>query len=80
VRGWKGFWVNAAQERAKQCDAAPTADHVARKIAGWIEAGKQWIGTFKEPYSFKLFKYLFALAPDFFIDCNCLAGRKEANL
>ncbi|MCB2198452.1 SDR family NAD(P)-dependent oxidoreductase [bacterium] len=62
--------------RAKRCESAPNADHVAQKIGVWIQAGKQFVGTYEEPFSFKIFKYLFALAPNFFYRLQVLGWKK----
>ncbi len=61
--------------RAKRCEAAPHGDHVARKVVEWID-GDGWVGTYEEPFSFKIFKYLFALAPNFFYRLQMLGWRK----
>ncbi|MBD3167214.1 SDR family NAD(P)-dependent oxidoreductase [bacterium] len=64
------------QIRAKRVQGAPSADTVARKIVKWIEDGKEWVGTYEEPFSFKIFKYLFTLAPNFFYKLQLLGWRK----
>lgn len=61
--------------RAKRVEGAPEAHVVARTIARWID-GDQWVGTYEEPFSFKIFKYLFALAPNFFYRLQMLGWRK----
>ncbi|ERT06815.1 short chain dehydrogenase family protein [Lyngbya aestuarii BL J] len=63
--------VNRLNEKAykireNRVNSAPSADHVAGKIVNWIENSKQWVGTYEEPFSFKIFKYLFALFPNQF--------------
>ncbi len=62
--------------REKRVESAPSADTVARKIIKWIDDGKQWVGTYEEPFSFKIFKYLFALAPNFFYRLQMLGWQK----
>ena len=52
--------------RANRVNSAPEPDNVAKKVVNWIENSKQWVGTYEEPWSFKIFKYLFALFPNFF--------------
>ncbi|NEO61192.1 MAG: SDR family NAD(P)-dependent oxidoreductase, partial [Moorea sp. SIO4G2] len=52
--------------RANRVNSAPPAEKVANTIASWIEKNKEWVGTYDEPFSFKIFKYLFALFPNFF--------------
>ncbi len=61
--------------RAKRCDAAPEGHVVARTIARWID-GNEWVGTYEEPFSFKIFKWLFALAPNLFYKLQLLGWRK----
>jgi NADP-dependent 3-hydroxy acid dehydrogenase YdfG len=61
--------------RKKRVDGAPNADVVADRIVRWIDSGR-WVGTFEEPFSFKIFKWLFALAPDFFYRLQMLGWRK----
>ncbi|MBZ0264078.1 SDR family NAD(P)-dependent oxidoreductase [bacterium] len=61
--------------RAKRVNGAPEADHVARVVAEWIASGK-WVGTFDEPFSFKLFKWLFALNPNFFYRLQVFGWKK----
>jgi NAD(P)-dependent dehydrogenase (short-subunit alcohol dehydrogenase family) len=61
--------------RAKRCESAPHPDRVARKVVEWIESGKA-VGTYEEPFSFKIFKYLFALAPNLFYRLQVLGWRK----
>ena len=61
--------------RKKRVDGAPEGDIVAKKIAKWIE-GNSWIGTYEEPFSFKIFKYIFALAPNFFYRLQMFGWRK----
>lgn len=63
--------VNRLNEKAykireNRVNSAPPADKVAEKIVNWIENSKEWVGTYDEPWSFKVFKYLFALFPNFF--------------
>ncbi|MGK7922128.1 MAG: NAD-dependent epimerase/dehydratase family protein [Trichodesmium sp.] len=52
--------------RANRVNSAPSGDKVAEKIVNWIENSKEWVGTYDEPLGFKIFKYLFALFPNFF--------------
>ncbi|AOX01524.1 hypothetical protein BJP34_20600 [Moorena producens PAL-8-15-08-1] len=52
--------------RANRVNSAPPAEKVANTIASWIEKNKEWVGTYDEPFSFKIFKYLFALFPNLF--------------
>jgi hypothetical protein len=47
--------------RAKRGNGAPHADVVADRFVRWIDSYK-WVGTYEEPFSFKIFKWLFALA------------------
>lgn len=61
--------------RKKRVDGAPHADVVADKIVRWID-GKGWIGTYEEPFSFKIFKWWFALAPNSFYRLQRLGWRK----
>ncbi len=61
--------------RAKRCESAPEANEVARTIARWID-GNEWIGTYKEPFSFKIFKWWFALAPNSFYRLQVFGWRK----
>ncbi len=61
--------------RAKRVNSAPNGDHVARVIVKWIESGNP-VGTYDEPFSFKIFKYLFALAPNFFYRLQMLGWLK----
>ncbi len=61
--------------RAKRVNSAPDGDHVARVIVKWIESGKP-VGTYDEPFSFKIFKYLFALAPNTFYRLQLLGWQK----
>ncbi len=61
--------------RAKRCANAPDADTVARRIIEWIN-GDQWVGTYREPFSLKLFKYVFALAPNLFYQLQRFGWRK----
>ena len=64
--------------RAKRVNGAPEADHVARVIYKWIEKGKQFVGTYDEPFSFKIFKYLHALFPNFFYKLQLYGWRKAS--
>ncbi|MGE3802887.1 MAG: SDR family NAD(P)-dependent oxidoreductase, partial [Candidatus Kapaibacterium sp.] len=50
--------------RKKRVDGAPEANRVAGDIIKWIEKGKGWVGTWDEPISFKIFKYLHAFFPN----------------
>ena len=52
--------------RENRVNSAPPADKVAETIVNWIENSQEWVGTYDEPFSFKIFKYLFALFPNFF--------------
>jgi len=61
--------------RAKRCEAAPEAHVVARRIARWID-GDDWVGTYEEPITFKMFKWLFALAPNTFYRLQLLGWKK----
>lgn len=61
--------------RAKRVNGAPEGDEVARKVAKWIEK-EAWVGTYEEPFSFKIFKYIFALAPNFFYKLQSFGWRK----
>ena len=61
--------------RAKRVNGAPEGDQVARKIAKWIEK-KVWVGTYKEPFTFKIFKYIFVLVPNFFYKLQSFGWRK----
>lgn len=61
--------------RKKRVDGAPKAKIVAKKIALWIERNG-WVGTYEEPFSFKIFKWIFALAPNFFYRLQILGWRK----
>jgi short-subunit dehydrogenase len=61
--------------RAKRCNSAPESHEVARTIARWID-GNEWVGTYKEPFSFKVFKWFFALAPNAFYKLQILGWRK----
>ncbi|MGK7874396.1 MAG: SDR family NAD(P)-dependent oxidoreductase [Xenococcaceae cyanobacterium] len=62
--------------RANRVNNAPSADEVANKIIDWICAGKQWVGTYDEPWGFKFFKYWFALAPNSFFRLQLLGWPK----
>jgi NADP-dependent 3-hydroxy acid dehydrogenase YdfG len=64
--------------RAKRVNGAPEADHVARVIYKWIDKGKQYVGTYDEPFSFKIFKYLHALFPNFFYKLQLYGWRKAS--
>jgi len=61
--------------RAKRVNGAPEGDQVARKIAKWIEK-EVWVGTYKEPFTFKIFKYIFVLVPNFFYKLQSFGWRK----
>ena len=61
--------------RAKRVNGAPEGDQVARKIAKWIEK-EAWVGTYKEPFTFKIFKYIFVLVPNFFYKLQSFGWRK----
>lgn len=61
--------------RAKRCESAPPADEVAARIVRWADGGK-WVGSDHEPFSFLIFKYLFALFPNFFYRLQLLGWRK----
>ena len=61
--------------RAKRVNSAPEADKVAAIIGKWI-AGNGWIGTYEEPFSFKIFKWLFALAPNLFYKIQLFGWKK----
>ncbi|NJL82193.1 MAG: SDR family oxidoreductase [Chloroflexaceae bacterium] len=66
----------AYQIRANRVNGAPAGEQVAEKIAQWIETSPQWVGTYDEPLSFKLFKYLFALFPNQFYRLQLLGWPK----
>ncbi len=61
--------------RAKRVNSAPDGDIVAEHIAKWIESG-EWVGAYDEPFSFKIFKYLFALAPNLFYKLQLMGWKK----
>jgi len=61
--------------RAKRVEGAPEGPEVAETIANWIKTD-EWVGTFEEPFSFKIFKWLFALAPNAFYKLQLLGWRK----
>jgi len=61
--------------RARRCEGAPEPERVARHVADWIE-GDGWVGTFDEPFSFRLLKLLFALAPNTYYRLQNLGWRK----
>ncbi|WP_287265489.1 hypothetical protein [Moorena sp. SIO3A2] len=44
--------------RANRVNYAPPAEKVANTIASWIEKNQEWVGTYDEPFSFKIFKCL----------------------
>lgn len=51
--------------RAKRCNKAPEAEFVARKIKKWAEKGS-WVGSDREPVSFKFLKFLYGQFPDLY--------------
>lgn len=61
--------------RARRVNGAPDAEKVAAKIGKWID-GNDWVGTYSEPWSFKIFKYWFALAPNSFYKLQRLGWKK----
>jgi hypothetical protein len=62
--------------RKKRVESAPDAEKVARRIADWIEKGKQWIGTYDEPFSFRLLKLIHTLMPNLYYKIQMLAWKK----
>lgn len=61
--------------RAKRVNGAPEGFTVAKTISEWID-GDGWIGTYDEPFSFKIFKWWFALAPNTFYRLQLLGWQK----
>lgn len=61
--------------RKRRCDSAPDGATVARRIAAWVD-GKQWVGTYDEPISFRLLRVLFALAPNLYYRLQQVGWRK----
>lgn len=62
--------------REKRVNSTPDAEKVARHIANWIEKGKQWIGTYDEPFSFRLLKLIHTLMPNLYYKIQLLAWKK----
>jgi hypothetical protein len=62
--------------RKKRMDSAPEAEQVAKDIMLWIENGKSWVGTWNEPLSFRFFKHLHAMLPNFYYRVLMLGWRK----
>ncbi len=62
--------------RKKRVDGAPEADRVARDIIRWIEKGTGWVGTWDEPVSFRIFKYLHSFFPNLSYKVQMLGWRK----
>ena len=56
------------------CQQKTTED--AKTIDNWIDKGQGWIGTYKEPFSLRIFKYLFVLSPNFFYKLQLYGWRK----
>ncbi len=69
----KGYHV-----RAKRVDNAPPAETVARRMVNWIKSGKQWVGTYDEPISFRMLKFMHALSPNLYYKIQLLAWRKAS--
>lgn len=61
--------------RKKRVDGAPEGHVVARTIAQFVD-GNQWVGTYDEPFTFKIFKWWFALAPNMFYRLQVLGWSK----
>ena len=62
--------------RKKRVDGAPEAERVARDIIAWIEKGKGWVGTWDEPISFRIFKYLHSFFPNLSYKAQMLGWKK----
>ncbi|MBT3232309.1 MAG: SDR family oxidoreductase [Calditrichaeota bacterium] len=61
--------------RKKRVDGAPVADKVAIHIARFIKR-KALIGTYDEPFSFRLLKLLFAVFPNAYYKLQMLGWKK----
>lgn len=62
--------------RKKRVDGAPEADRVAADIAKWIDTGKGWVGTWDEPFTFRIFKHLHSFFPNLSYKAQMLGWRK----
>ncbi len=62
--------------RKKRVDGAPEADRVAKDIIKWIEKGKGWVGTWDEPFTFRIFKHLHSFFPNLSYKAQMLGWRK----
>lgn len=61
--------------RKKRVDGAPDGDKVAEHITKFIRS-KAWVGTYDEPFSFRVLKLLFALFPNAFYKLQLLGWKK----
>ena len=64
--------------RKKRVDGAPEADRVAKDIIKWIEKGKGWVGTWDEPFTFRIFKHLHSFFPNLSYKVQMLGWRKAS--
>ena len=62
--------------RKKRVDGAPEPERVAHDIIKWIEKGKGWVGTWDEPFTFRIFKHLHAFFPNLSYKVQMLGWRK----
>ncbi len=64
--------------RAKRVNSAPSAEKVAGHIFRWLERGKKWVGTYDEPFTFRLLKWIHATWPDFYTRLQFIGWRKAS--
>jgi len=64
--------------RAKRVNSAPSAEKVAEKIARWLDRGNKWVGTYDEPLTFRLLKWIHATWPDLYTRLQFIGWRKAS--
>lgn len=61
--------------RAKRCEGAPRADVVAARVVQFVDGGR-WVGSDREPLSFRFLKHLWGAAPDLYYRLQVQAWKR----
>jgi NAD(P)-dependent dehydrogenase (short-subunit alcohol dehydrogenase family) len=61
--------------RAKRCEGAPRADTVAARVVQFVD-GRRWVGSDREPLSFRFLKHLWGAAPELYYRLQVQAWKR----